>query len=230
MVLARATDRLHADAAQEQPVEIAEQRPVAGEGRGCSRRRPTAPSTSTAQSEALRHGGEHVLLAHHAAIEQRQARDASSSAPAGRRRSSRRCRRHRSWRRGFARAPAKPHSSASAMQRRATLLSCPPWMRVVALVMRSSRRHARMRLRTRCSERVGVGLAGADAHGLIDRRDEDLAVADLAGLGGVGDGFDHLVDPIGRRPRPRCRSSAGNSRRIRRRGRSPCGPSGGRSL
>ena len=33
-------------------------------------------------------------------------------------------------------------------------------------------------------ERVDVGLAGADAHRLIDRGDENLAVADLAGLGG----------------------------------------------
>ena len=33
-------------------------------------------------------------------------------------------------------------------------------------------------------ERVVIGLAGADAHGGVDVVDEDLAVADLAGLGG----------------------------------------------
>src|SRR5688572_4875301 len=42
------------------------------------------------------------------------------------------------------------------------------------------------------SKRVGVGLAGADAHGLVDRIDKDLAVADLPGLGGPGDGVDGL--------------------------------------
>ncbi len=35
------------------------------------------------------------------------------------------------------------------------------------------------------TERVGAGLAGADADDLLDRRDEDLAVADLAGAGGL---------------------------------------------
>src|SRR4051794_12106362 len=33
------------------------------------------------------------------------------------------------------------------------------------------------------SERVGAPLAGADAHRILDRRDEDLAVADAVGLG-----------------------------------------------
>ena len=52
--------------------------------------------------------------------------------------------------------------------------------------------------RDRPHKRVGVGLAGADAHRLIDRGDENLAVADLAGLGGADDGVDHLVDAVGR--------------------------------
>src|SRR5262245_47993668 len=37
-------------------------------------------------------------------------------------------------------------------------------------------------------ERVRVGLTGADAYSAVDAGHEDLAVADLAGLGGVGDG------------------------------------------
>src|SRR5262245_3689447 len=45
---------------------------------------------------------------------------------------------------------------------------------------------------------VHVGLAGPDAHRFIDRRDEDLAVADLARLGGRNDGFDHGCHAIGR--------------------------------
>src|SRR5579871_6786776 len=42
-------------------------------------------------------------------------------------------------------------------------------------------------------QRVAVGLAGADAHRLLDRRDKDFAVADLAGLGGGADRLDHAV-------------------------------------
>src|SRR5262249_15561166 len=45
-------------------------------------------------------------------------------------------------------------------------------------------------------QRVTVGLAGADAHCALDAGDKDLAVADLAGLGRVGDHLDHLVDLV----------------------------------
>src|SRR5512141_922547 len=41
---------------------------------------------------------------------------------------------------------------------------------------------------------VGVGFAGADTHGVFERRDENLTVADLAGLGGGGDRLRDLVD------------------------------------
>src|SRR5258708_37777347 len=44
------------------------------------------------------------------------------------------------------------------------------------------------------SERVGAGFPGADAQRLLDRRDEDLAVADLAGMGGLLDGLDGALD------------------------------------
>src|SRR5690606_1591129 len=47
------------------------------------------------------------------------------------------------------------------------------------------------------SERVGVCFAGADAHGLINAVDEDLAVADLPGLGRAGDRLHGLVDEVG---------------------------------
>ena len=46
------------------------------------------------------------------------------------------------------------------------------------------------------SERVLAGLAGADAHHLLDGGDEDLAVADLAGAGRALDGFDHAVHQV----------------------------------
>jgi hypothetical protein len=46
------------------------------------------------------------------------------------------------------------------------------------------------------SERVEPGFAGADADRLFDGRDEDLAVADLVGLGGADDGLDGGVDLV----------------------------------
>src|SRR4051812_4163798 len=50
---------------------------------------------------------------------------------------------------------------------------------------------------TRCeragSEGVAVGFTGADAEGVVDRGDEDLAVADLPGACAGGDDIDRLV-------------------------------------
>src|SRR5258708_1315859 len=47
--------------------------------------------------------------------------------------------------------------------------------------------------RTTRSDGVFALPAGADADGLAHRQDEDLAVADRAGLGGLADDRDHLV-------------------------------------
>src|ERR1700760_88774 len=38
------------------------------------------------------------------------------------------------------------------------------------------------------------GLAGADAHGVLEIDDEDFSVSDLAGLGSPGDGADDFGD------------------------------------
>src|SRR5690348_6402845 len=43
-------------------------------------------------------------------------------------------------------------------------------------------------------QRVRAGFAGADAERLLDRGDEDLAVADLAGVGGLLDRLDRALD------------------------------------
>src|SRR5205085_1221285 len=48
------------------------------------------------------------------------------------------------------------------------------------------------------SKRRLVGLAGADAHRMFEAEHEDLAVADLAGLGRPGDGVGDFVDLVGR--------------------------------
>src|SRR3974390_2433701 len=48
------------------------------------------------------------------------------------------------------------------------------------------------------SESGFVSFAGTDAHRLLDRHDEDLAIADFPGLGRDGDGIDGLVGLSGR--------------------------------
>src|SRR5215469_5322004 len=47
------------------------------------------------------------------------------------------------------------------------------------------------------SEGRCIGFAGADSNRVVEVDDKDLAVADLAGLGRRGDGFDGLVDLFG---------------------------------
>ena len=60
-------------------------------------------------------------------------------------------------------------------------------------------------------------------------RDEDLAVADLAGLGRLDDRLDAALDVARPSPPPRSSPWAGSRPRTRRRGTARCGPSGGRS-
>src|SRR5579859_7373668 len=50
--------------------------------------------------------------------------------------------------------------------------------------------------KTSCLQRVIVGFARADADRLHDVEDEDLAIADLAGLGGGLDRLHHAVDDL----------------------------------
>src|SRR5262245_5356543 len=45
-------------------------------------------------------------------------------------------------------------------------------------------------------ERFRAGLAGADAHDLFQLEHEDLAVTDLAGVRGLLDRLDHLLDHV----------------------------------
>src|SRR3546814_848754 len=47
-----------------------------------------------------------------------------------------------------------------------------------------------------CLNRVGIGFAGTDADGLFQVDHEDLAVADLAGVGRLGDGLDDAIELI----------------------------------
>src|SRR5580692_11931007 len=75
----------------------------------------------------------------------------------------------------------------------------PPGQKLADLPKKWATRIAAQRPKdSKGSERVGVGLAGADADGLVDRGDKNLAVADLPGLGGAADGFDDPLDLVGR--------------------------------
>lgn len=56
--------------------------------------------------------------------------------------------------------------------------------------MTPSCRTVSLDVRGRTSDRVGAGLAGADADRFLDGRDEDLAIADAAGLGRLADRLD----------------------------------------
>src|SRR4029079_7547103 len=45
-------------------------------------------------------------------------------------------------------------------------------------------------------ERIGTGLAGPDAHDLFELENEDLPVADLAGVGRLFDRLDHAIEQV----------------------------------
>ena len=47
-------------------------------------------------------------------------------------------------------------------------------------------------------KRAGVGLAGANAHDVLDRHDEDFSVANLAGLSSGGDDAHYLLQLLTR--------------------------------
>ena len=66
--------RFHAARTHERALKRAEPRPLAGETQAVANCKPQEGAQSGA-NEALRHRGEHVLLAHHSAIEQGKARD-----------------------------------------------------------------------------------------------------------------------------------------------------------
>src|SRR5215204_7340357 len=122
----------------------------------------------------------------------------SSSAPGRSPRSSRPYRRRRLWMARFPPAPARHRQKRPTQQchmQCGLVTSSSSWLCPPDLTFSNSARLlARHAWSCRYSERVGVGLTGADAHRVFDRGDENLAVADLAGLGGVVDGVHHLVD------------------------------------
>src|SRR3972149_4392672 len=84
---------------------------------------------------------------------------------------------------GFAAAGAGGLSCASA---------APPKASAVVSAMKDSSFFMSISLK-----RVGVGLAGADADDFFQIEDEDLAVADLSGIGGFLDRLDRPFEQLG---------------------------------
>ena len=76
--------RLHADAAQKHPLECSEPGRITGKTQAVADGEPQKRAQGGA-GDALRHGCEHVLLAHHSAIEQRQPWDGHHQHERGRR-------------------------------------------------------------------------------------------------------------------------------------------------
>jgi len=68
-----------------------------------------------------------------------------------------------------------------------------------------------------CSElkRCRVDFAGANAHRVIERRDENLAITNLAGLRGRRDRLDGLVCQLGSAPTTSILILGGSSPHIR---------------
>src|SRR6516225_9445221 len=81
--------------------------------------------------------------------------------------------------------------AGAAAKIKPSVAAMPHAMRPLSLVMLSPLSRSGL-------QRVHVGFAGSDAHGLIDRGDEDFSVPDLPGLGGRNDGFDGGAHAIGR--------------------------------
>src|SRR5262249_41807673 len=77
----------------------------------------------------------------------------------------------------------------AAVKVSARLIAAPATASPVFLLMMSPSRNNLLK-------RVDVGLTRANTYRLVDRSDEDFPVADLAGLGGSDDGFDHCVHAI----------------------------------
>src|SRR5262249_7264135 len=133
----------------------------------------------TGARDTLRHGGEHVLLTNHPAVEQRESRDGHHQNE--RARSNHPCcvsgvdLRGSSLRKSRQKRPHKAHDAPASGS--ANYSDC-----VSHLLPLTCSGYWRAR-RDSSLEGVDVGLARPDANGLVDWSNEDFAVADLAGLG-----------------------------------------------
>ena len=153
--------------------------------------------TTQTRVEHLHQHRQHVLGAHQAAVEQGKAGDRHQQHQHGRRQhpgdvalvGRRRCRRLGQG--GLDHEPRRERHDCK---------SCNP-ARGMPSFMCTASKCAAANVTSGWIERSDcavVGLARADAHGLFDGRDEDLAVADLAGSGRADDGLDSLVHGAGR--------------------------------
>ena len=149
--------------------------------------------------EHLHQHRERVLGAHHAAVEQRQPRDRHQDDERAWPPSSRWCRPCRPWvpparLRRPARSPRPPACRRLSMP--AAGLSCasaaPAKASEVSRAINANSFFIAVSL-----QRRRIGLAGADADDFLEIEHEDLAVADLAGVGRLLDRFDRLLEQLG---------------------------------
>ena len=139
--------------------------------------------------EDLRQDRRHVLAAHEAAIEQREAGNGHHQHERAGGQHPRRV--ARDWEPARCRRrPMGRQGRGSTLQRRSR-----PWTSLEAEENSFATPDGSGK---RMSQRVRVFFAGADADGLLNRQDEYLAVADLAGVGRSLDGLDGLLNKVRR--------------------------------
>jgi hypothetical protein len=169
--------RIKRHAVEKNTFECPDESAFAGEGQAIPNRRPHYRNQKCS-SETLRHGGEHIFLAHHASVEKRKPRNCHHQHEAGRAdhpggvsavdlgclREGRRCHDQQSC--GESQTQIRPCHIMSPISW---------WL-----------------------ECVHVSFAGADAHRLFNRCDENLAITDLTGLSGAGERFHNLVELLAR--------------------------------
>ncbi len=178
--------RIQAHAAQEESAQSADE-PIARRERQAVADDHPQHGHQTGDGEALHQRGEHVFLAHHAAIEQRQTGNG-----------------HHQHQRGGGQHPGvvagvdeggrigggsgrgglRPGAAHAEQHRAERCGNCETFFHVGFLVEGVKGG----------SKGVAAGFTGADANDLFERRDEDLAVADLARACCGFDRFDGAFD------------------------------------
>src|SRR5689334_7195149 len=95
---------------------------------------------------------------------------------------------------GAAASAAGAAAAGAAAAGAAGLSSAMPGVARTVAAQRASKLKTRLMISS--LERLCTGLTGTDANDLFQLEHEDLAVADLAGVGRLLDGLDHLLEKI----------------------------------
>ena len=201
MVLAAGLMLVHRQSREEPAIQSAEPGSIANKDQRIAECDPENRYQRD-RSKALHHGPEHVLLSHHAGIEQREPRNRHhqdqcrrnhhprgvGAADVGRCGESRCCKRtaerKTSWR-------SQLHCATQ---------TCPHLIfpHPDRIFFANPGRHCPGAIDVLSElECVAVGFAGANSQGVIDRRHENLAVANLSGARARRNDIDRLVGDVG---------------------------------